>query len=845
MRLANYSTKIFVIIISIAFLSLLQPAYAEETEPVEEPVETVESTPEVSESVETILEPVIDTEESQPTEPAEEPESTPTEETAEVEEETKPIEEPIEIEEVVEEIDESVEEEVVEEEEPEEEIIEEPEPEEVLEETEEEPEIKEIAEASYSLETEEENTTTTPDVVVPEAYISIQYEGNWLFNESIPLPTSTLFNYHESTTTTLFSTSTESSSVFTLLLSVDEQSEEFEVSDIVYYPSFSSFYVKCLNITTSTEACDSWQYAIDENYGQIGMDQQVVNEGEHVYIYFGDSWKVTANTTTPIIGTTTTFHTWQYQYDDLEEPWTNDPLTMIDISIDNPSSTGWWDTTISLDTLTSDEQGLADYVFSSTGTFYAKITSLDWTKYSDTIEISVVGEPEEEEEEQEEDGGGNNGGGGGGSQPETHEQLNVQKAIDFLLSQQNDDGSFGSAQLYTDWTAIALGAGNEDNDNLKDYLLTDPNPGIEITDYERRAMALMSLNIDPFSGTATDYVKKITDSFDGEQFGEASLINDDIFAIVTLVNAGYGSNDDMIVKSVQYILDNQQSNGSWMGVDLTSAAIQALKLVTNLASVSEAITKARKYVEENQENDGGFGNSFATSWSIQSISALGENQEDWEKNNNTPGDYLYSEQADDGGLEEGSTDDNRIWSTAYAISAALGKTWDSIMHNFSAPVENPTENNPSGGGGQGQTNPVQDSPTTTPEITTTTPIVVPTSTLELDTTTSTLAEPEIIVEEPKILENTEVVVEETTQTIPPQPSVVVARVVPTEPKIVETEEEEVVIPPVDSPVPEQTLSANTSSIPLQNTAKGVFGTSVTLASGLGLFLAWRFLQTVV
>ena len=64
---------------------------------------------------------------------------------------------------------------------------------------------------------------------------------------------------------------------------------------------------------------------------------------------------------------------------------------------------------------------------------------------------------------------------------------------------------------------------------------------VSVTDYERHAMALMTLGINPYNGTSVNYIQKIVDSFDGNQIGDPSLINDDVFAIFPLVKSGYSS----------------------------------------------------------------------------------------------------------------------------------------------------------------------------------------------------------------------------------------------------------------------------------------------------------------
>jgi hypothetical protein len=270
--------------------------------------------------------------------------------------------------------------------------------------------------------------------------------------------------------------------------------------------------------------------------------------------------------------------------------------------------------------------------------------------------------------------------------------LNPKTAILFLLSFQNKDGSFGTAPLLSDWAALALSSySSPETERAKDalsHLLGDSLAGALLTDYERRAMALMALGVSPYSGTPTNYIKKIIDGFDGEQFGDSGLINDDIFALLVLVKAGYQSFDAEIAKTIVFLLGRQENNGSFGSVDMTAAAIQALALVSGAEGVSNSLSSARGYLKEQQKGSGGFGNVYATSWAMQAIAALGESEVSWiSKDAYTPGDFLYFQQATDGGLEEaGDTLGNRIWATSYAIPAVLGKPWGSVLTQFDKPL---------------------------------------------------------------------------------------------------------------------------------------------------------------
>jgi hypothetical protein len=175
-------------------------------------------------------------------------------------------------------------------------------------------------------------------------------------------------------------------------------------------------------------------------------------------------------------------------------------------------------------------------------------------------------------------------------------------------------------------------------------------------------------------------------SFDSTQFGDANLVNDDIFALLPLANAGYLVSDDIITKDIAFILSEQKSDGSWEGsIDLTAAAIQALKSFESIIGTSSALVKATNYLVSEQKNDGGWGSVYSTSWAMQAMNVLNES---WSKNGNTPLDYLGKQQAEDGAvLSSSETLQNRIWATSYAIPAVLGKPWSLIMHTVAKPTQ--------------------------------------------------------------------------------------------------------------------------------------------------------------
>ncbi|MFA5932275.1 MAG: prenyltransferase/squalene oxidase repeat-containing protein [Candidatus Paceibacterota bacterium] len=279
----------------------------------------------------------------------------------------------------------------------------------------------------------------------------------------------------------------------------------------------------------------------------------------------------------------------------------------------------------------------------------------------------------------------------------TPQTFDLKKALDFLVTQQKDDGSFGE-NLYTDWSALALTSGNYQDQIIKliKYLTETKKEKLSLTDNERHAMSLMSLGLNPYNTNGINYIDKIINSFDGKQFGDTKEDNDDIFALIVLQNAGYSIDEKMINDDISFILSRQKDNGSFDGsVDMTGAAIEALSVFKQNEQVKNSLTKAREFLKQNQKDNGGWGNASSTAWVLEGITALGEKPEDWKKDDpakdgasNTPLDYLTTIQDTDGGIKDENID-TKIWKTAYVTSILSGKTWNQIMKKFEKPIALP------------------------------------------------------------------------------------------------------------------------------------------------------------
>jgi hypothetical protein len=259
--------------------------------------------------------------------------------------------------------------------------------------------------------------------------------------------------------------------------------------------------------------------------------------------------------------------------------------------------------------------------------------------------------------------------------------FSISKALSYLEQNQKDDGSFGDF-LYTDWVAIGIGGMGDEVESLKnkisDYLKSENFQSSVVTDNERHAMALMSLGINPYDATETNYINKIISSYDGSQIGDLALINDDIFGLIVLSHAGYGKDDEMIKNVVSNLISEQFTDGSWGSVDMTAATIEALDNFPELKGVTDSISKAKSYLRGEQKDDGSFAdNPYSTSWVVQ---ALSTNDSSYGEVNRAI-QYLADRQQDDGGLSDGEAD-NRIWDTAYAIPAVMKLSWNDILKSF-------------------------------------------------------------------------------------------------------------------------------------------------------------------
>lgn len=466
--------------------------------------------------------------------------------------------------------------------------------------------------------------------------------------------------------------SIDSKSVLSLINDADILSSDFSISSLTYYSSYGSLYLKCINETSGGEKCDDWQYTVNNSYPSLGMDKNILSGGENVYVYFGPQHKTSLSSSA--INTLESLTVTTEDYDYQKDAWVK--RTGVTAGIIQPDPSNPW-TPIEIKTLMVDSNGQAIFSLIPVGLYDVGIKE-DF--YFPTEAFTVTNPP-------------NSGNSGVAIIPlptsptEINKKFDIKKGFEFIISQQKENGSFGE-DLYTDWTALALATTDDFKDQkikLSKYLTDLKTNDYQLTDNERHSMALMAQGINPYNVNGENYIEKILSSFDGKQFGDIKIDNDDIFALIVLQNTGYTKDEDIIKSVISYIISKQKENGSWDdSVDMTGAAMESISFNQENEETKNALKKAKDFLKEKQLESGGWNNVSSTAWAIEGILSINEKPEDWVRNNNTPVSYLTSSQDTDGGMKN-SYLQNKIWETVYAVTSLSSKNWNQIMQKFEKP----------------------------------------------------------------------------------------------------------------------------------------------------------------
>jgi hypothetical protein len=205
--------------------------------------------------------------------------------------------------------------------------------------------------------------------------------------------------------------------------------------------------------------------------------------------------------------------------------------------------------------------------------------------------------------------------------------------------------------------------------------LSQPLNSSSATDYEKRILAITAQGLNPRTISSENFVSKLESMFDGNQIGDPSLVNDDIFGILALKSAS--GNQNIINKSRQFLLANQNSDGGWgYGTNVSSDSNTTGAAVAALASTGSVPSSAISYLRSTQSANSGFGytvgqapDGASTAWVMWGLRASGTS---------IPASataFLESLQLSSGQFKWRGTDTNgSTLTTAYAVIALSGKT---------------------------------------------------------------------------------------------------------------------------------------------------------------------------
>ena len=290
-------------------------------------------------------------------------------------------------------------------------------------------------------------TTTTPDTI----HLTIRDGATVAFSNTVTLPDASSSNVSVSPTTGS-AISIPARSLLAILESLETTISTFTISNLQYFTSYGgSFLINCITIpsATSTPLCYSWQDTINGTAPQVGIDHQLLNNNDNVFVYFGTPRMVTLSTTTVTIGQPFIATAESYNPNDN----TFGSATGVTIGATQPNPSNPW-SPLEIATSTVDTNGQAVFTLAATGTYDIGIKE-DY--YSPITPITVTDVPPPIVST----------GGGGGF---VHGQFNVSSALTYLASKQNIDGSYDTPMI-TDWAALAFATtdANDAKTKLRNY----------------------------------------------------------------------------------------------------------------------------------------------------------------------------------------------------------------------------------------------------------------------------------------------------------------------------------------------------------------------------------------
>ncbi len=268
----------------------------------------------------------------------------------------------------------------------------------------------------------------------------------------------------------------------------------------------------------------------------------------------------------------------------------------------------------------------------------------------------------------------------------------VNQGTEYLLSFMDDYGLVEGSQSLTEWSAMAFAAAKKKNKKLFNAVRSyTPTAESGTTELARHIMALEAIGEDARDHQGVNYVKRLKNTMENDQFGSELYCNDDIFAVLALVAADEPLSSSAVQQSVTYSLECQNQDGGVSyavdgasDMDTTAAWLQMAAQLKGKKKQHGIALKAPRfaavqYIRVNQNPDGGWGyvegaasNTSTTAWVLQALRARGHQAKAMTTNNRNGFHFLQSAQRTASGAfqyDVQNTNSVETLNTAYSILA--------------------------------------------------------------------------------------------------------------------------------------------------------------------------------
>ncbi|MCA9349899.1 terpene cyclase/mutase family protein [Candidatus Saccharibacteria bacterium] len=300
-------------------------------------------------------------------------------------------------------------------------------------------------------------------------------------------------------------------------------------------------------------------------------------------------------------------------------------------------------------------------------------------------------------------------------------------ATNYLSTQQSTaTGEITGFGGNSDWASIGLVTAGLDpasfsyqsSPTIVQYLASNPlDPASSATTIEKRILAINALRQDPQNFYGINYLDQLLGSYQANQLGDPTLLNDDIFGIMALL----GSNQTTqiaLLDSLNYLVDNQEPDGGFgyslsSGSDTNDTASALVALISSQRAglthpnLDQVIAGAINYLIPSQNLDGGFGylpgdpsDGSSTAWGLIALNAIGTIQ-DVQAYQGLASQWLIDNQLSDGGFGYLAEYGSDTYTTSHALIALTGNTWlnpqsDQLSCNDQAtdPVQSNSQDTP-------------------------------------------------------------------------------------------------------------------------------------------------------